>query len=566
MSVQIPSGYNPDGLAPVIYIYDHNLQLHYTYQHPQITDPPQQDFILSEWQISTGINSDAGHARIRIEDHDANLTDSVGDIIIKAGWHIQILLGKDANGLESWFFGVCNEPMLERPQFGLQYIDVSAYGYAHTLTSRFVSISHAQERDSETAQLDETDTSACVSELVKLLFSDQSLLLPPADPNLTLNGVDDVDIKMANLDKTNQSQSIVLSELANLANCVYGITPDLDLYFHSATQHSGFIITNGDTSQIDPDKLMIIRNKPFVYKETIVRKAFTSLIGLDLTLKLDLLKDKGGSAEYHLRVSNSDHYGFEINHFGTINELGLYLLRNRTLQYDLPWEIKSYYGTNDPNYDDGTQETQGTLSKDALNNTNTGLTVNTADWITLNPRLDAVPGATRRLLWFTPHTSFGGLYALYKPGNTNEIFGSNGYDFDRNDSSNYDSSDSGNSGIPRMRILGEPQQTLLKAQNLKVQKQQQHKEQMQYMQGTPESETAEALTTGLLDQAGQRRRIYQFTASVPNTRPVMGKQIRVIDTHNGLDTNALLIGMDIEGGRQGKLTAIDITLELERYL
>ena len=554
MSLVLPDNYNADGLAPRILIYDKNLRLQYEYTHPQLIADGTQDFTLLDWNISGGINSNTGSASVIIEDHDNSLTES-GDLIIRPGWHIQIFLGKDAQNLESWFFGIVNAPRLIRQGYNQQTVSVSAYGYAHTLSTRFVSLDHTQERD-ENNQLDNSDMSACVSELVKQVFDSTSLLLPPPDPNLTLDGVDQIDIKLANLKKNNQSQGIVISELANIANCVYGIDPDLDFFFHSANRHSGYTVTNGDATQIDPDKLMIIRNRPFSYTDTVVRKAFTSLIGIDLTLQLDKVADEGGTSTMDIDADYYNYLGFEINFLGDINELELLFKRVGNITRDLDWQVRSYTSGTDstPSPNDGTQEASGTLTDDRLNE----MTENENTWLSFNLSGSANPNITRRMIWFgTISGQFSNFQILYKAGTPTAIFGSSGYSV--NDQNLPD-------GIPRMRVLDVARQTLLKAQNLKVQREQSHKEQMQYMSGTPNSETAEAIVTGLLDQAGQERRVYSMTVSTPNTRPPLGQQIKILDTFNNLNKDALLIGYDISASRADKLTAIDMTLECERYI
>ena len=544
----LPAGYNPNGVAPVIYIYDQNLRLRYTYQHPQIIDPPQQDFVLRAWSISGGINANAGLCGIVIEDHNADMTDTQGSLIIRPGWHIQILLGKDAAGLESWFFGIVTEPQVERPGHLQQIIRLTAFGYAHTLSSRFVTVKHEQARDEASGEVDSTDMSACVSELVKLVFHEDSLLIPPADPNLTLNSIDPIDVKLANLDKVNQSQGIVLSELANVVNAVYGVTPDLDFYFHTVNKHSGFIATNGDATNIDIDKYMIIRNMPATYKDTIVRKAFTSLIGLNLTLQLDALADMGGTSERGMNQGSVfDAFGLLIPYAAPITELYIRVKRTASLS-SMAWQVREGGDETSLSESLGTQITSGTISGTDLNR----LPINNEAYLIVPVNVPAATGSPR-VIWFTNQSN--NLKILYDNDGTDGI-----YERSFSSSTAYPQY-----GAPRFRALGDPRQTLLKAQNLAIQRQQQHKEQVQYLSGTPQSETATALFEGLMDQAGQIRRIFSLVASVPNTQPPLGQQIKIIDSHNGLDTDALLIGYDIQGERRGKLTAIDISLELERY-
>ena len=559
MSLQIPTDYNAEGLAPVVYIYDQNLQLRYTYQHPQIIDPPTQEFVLLKWQISAGINSNAGSCRLTIEDHDAVMTEG-GTSIIRPGWHVQILLGKDAAGLESWYFGIINEPAIDRPGYGQQLIQISSYGYGHTLSTRFVTLMHEQERDAN-GDLDNTDMSACVSELVKQVFADESLVIPPPDSNLTLDGIDAIDVKLASLDKVNQSQGIVISELANVVNAVYGVDPNLSFFFHGADQHGGFTVSNGDARNIDAARLMIMSNKPYTTKDTIVRKAFTSLIGLDVTEQLDLINNPGGATTQ--RLARDEWYGWDIPYRAALPSGDIEIALSKG-QSGEPGDLKYvvFEGQNptdlaelDTLLDSGSGTGiaySGSIAGSELTDLTTGI-----NYVSFPVRLNAaVPAGHVRVIFML----------IEWPERAMAVNRNDGPDQQYLASQSPGGVSNPTSGQAQMRVRSR-EQILLKAQNLTTQRQQQPKEQVQYLPDTPPGEAATRIFEGLLDQAGQIRRIFTgVTVSTPNERPPMGKRVRLIDTHNNLDVNPLLIGMDIGADRQTKLSAIRMTLELEQYV
>ena len=559
MSLQIPADYNAEGLAPVIYLYNQNLQLQYTYQHPQIIDPPTQEFVLLNWRISAGINSNAGSCSITIEDHDNALAPG-GTLEIKPGWHIQILLGKDAAGLESWFFGIINEPELDRPGYAQQLIKVRAYGYSHTLSTRFVTLKHTQSRDAN-GDLDNTDMSACVSELVKSVFDDASLVIPPPDPNLTLDGIDAIDVKLASIDKVNQSQGIVISELANVVNAVYGVDPNLNFFFHGADQHGGYTITNGDARNVDPTQLMIMRNVPYKTKDTIVRKAFTSLIGLDVTEQLDLINNPGGDEAQ--RLARDEWYGWDIPYRAALPSGDIEIALSKGDSGE-PGDLK-YVVFEGPNPDD-------LAALDTLLDSGSGTGIAYSGSIAGSELADLTSGINYvsfpvRLNAAVPAGHIRTIFMLIEwPERSMAVNRNDGPDQQYLASQSPGGVSNPTSGQAQMRVRSR-EQILLKAQNLTTQRQQQPKEQVQYLPDTPPGEAATRIFEGLLDQAGQIRRIYTgVTVTAPDTRPAMGKRVRLIDTHNNLDANPLLIGMDIGAGRQDKLSALTVALELEQYV
>ena len=565
----IPPGFDPAGLAPRILIFNESLQLQYTYEHPNIDDNPTQDFVLDAWQIMLGINSNAGSCQLTIEDHTDNLTRPDGSLIMRAGWHIQVLLGKNAAGLSAWFFGIINEPRLERPGYGQQLIQLSAYGYSHSLSSRYISIEHKQARDPNTNRLNQSDDTAKISELVKLVFASKSMLIPPPDPNLTINGIEDIDVKLSSLQKQNQSQGIVISELANVVNAIYGVSAERDFFFHTADKHSGFVITN-DLNDDTPngDKLMLIRNQPYSYVDTTIRKAYTSLIGLDVTESRELMGDGGGTTEQGL---TGNHWlGYEIPFKGKIDG-SLEILMTDASSYahrDAPYFLYEGSGSLfDGVYpDDLPRVYAGIISKDKLDDLSA-----TPTYVSIPIRAEPTT-QNKRVLWMRGFISGSndnnGVKILEKNTGSNKFYINVHSSGDNAGSINEDTSTdiTGTTGTGRIRYV-EDTQTLIKAQNLELRNRfATAKEQIQYLPDTPPGETAATIFEGLLQQAGRARRIYKIPASVPNTRPPLGQQVRFIDTHNGIDTNPMLISYKLSANRQQQLVCITMDIEAELYL
>ena len=135
-----------------------------------------------------------GEATITIQDHDSKLiinTNRAGSVIA-AGDLMQISLGK--NNATPWFFGICDEPTIRRSGNGQQYIIIKSIGYGITLAHRFINIDYAQQLD-DAGDVIETDNTAKISELIKRVLSDDTVLaLPPPDQNIVVD-VEDIDIK-----------------------------------------------------------------------------------------------------------------------------------------------------------------------------------------------------------------------------------------------------------------------------------------------------------------------------------------------------------------------------------
>ena len=568
----LPADYSFSPLAPKILIFDENLRLQYTYEHPNINNSPEQDFVLLAWRLMSGINSNAGTCALTIEDHEDNLTEQNGSLIIGAGWHIQILLGKDASGVEPWFFGIINEPTLTRPGHGQQVIKLSAYGYAHSLSSRYISIDHEQARNQATNRLDDTDTSANISELVKLVFHSDSMLIPPPDPNLTINGIEDIPVKLSSLSKQNQSQGIVISELANVVNAIYGVSAERDFFFHTSDKHSGFVITN-DLEDDTPDgnKLMLIRNKPYSYVDTTVRKAYTSLIGLDIIESQELMPDEGGTDEATL--TNFGWLGYEIPFKGKIDGSLEILMKDDTAGAHVSIDYFLYDGSasffpntgTTPFFDDIPRVYEGVISKEQLDELSA-----TPSYVKMPIQAEATP-RTYRIIFLKGSVGGGnntGIQIIKDDSHTHE-FELTPYDSGANKgriNRSFSTTAAGRAGQARIRYR-EDKQTLVKAQNLELRNRfAATKEQIQYLPDTPPGETAATIFEGLLQQAGRARRIYKIPVSVPNTRPPLGQQVRLIDTHNGIDVNPMLFTYSLESDRSQQLVCITMDLEAELYL
>ena len=96
--------------------------------------------------------------------------------------------------------------------------------------------------------------------------------------------VDDINIKLPDLQRDFQSFGLVLNELANIGGALYGITPTMDAYLRlRGVTPSGFLITNKltdlKTTGWPSAKLLISRQQRFNYKESTIDSGYTIIHG-----------------------------------------------------------------------------------------------------------------------------------------------------------------------------------------------------------------------------------------------------------------------------------------------
>ena len=553
MDDMLPAGYDAAPLAPVIFIYDHKFRIKYQWNHPQFGEDVQQDFNLQNWNISTGINSSVGEASITIEDHDDVLTDGTdrAGSGIAAGDMIQILLGK--RSVEPYFFGICDEPVVVRPGVNQKKIEVNAVGYGVRFGEKHISINHLQ-RLAPSGDVDDTDNTAKVSELVKRVLSDYSVILqPPPDLNLTID-VDDINLKLAKYNKTvNTTQATAIGELANLAQAVYGVDPNLRFFFHPDNLSSGFVITNDLDLNVDVGKLLIIRNEPYSYKNSTVRGAYTNLIGTDVTQSTLAYPDNQGNVKVDLWPLLDQ--AFLLPWDEGIDKLQISFTRTGNVTFPVEWWViyrpaSSYSGRYNPTYATHNAVAAGEIPITELND----LPLNIAQFIEFDVGQE------------TPDEDHVVFFVCKSDSENINVNIKQDTDIIGHFPTNPANSSAGQAGQVRSRL---PMVTnvLLKAQNLTLKHQKLIKENNQNFSDTPNSNTATQIFEGLMDSSGRVRRTYTgMVTSVPDNYPPLGKLYRIIDRFQKLDSYALLIGFDIGAGMDTYLTTTDMSLELEEWL
>lgn len=274
-------------------------EIQYTFEAKQIAASPTQDFVVSAGAFHLGVNDDFGHFAFVIEDYNNLLTDGSADAkpLIKQQWGVELWLGKNSGNLSRWFYGTVLDVKVARPITGIQQIQVLAGGWGVKTKHRYTKIKRFQGKDADGLTLDSTDANSKVSEYFKDVLQDGDHYITDGlagQSEITVNNVQDIDIKLADFQQTAQTWAGALSTLAAWANCYWGIDADRDAYLHQVgSQDSGFLFTN-DLSGLDAQgwsatKIGYLSNTIFDYTNSSGAGAYSILHGLGGNeVKLDI--------------------------------------------------------------------------------------------------------------------------------------------------------------------------------------------------------------------------------------------------------------------------------------
>jgi len=289
--------YDPNGLSPQLFIHNHTKAVpqneanaDYVYQSGEIDASPRQDFKLATGGLHGGINDDPGSFVFTIDDPGNTLTDTKGRraAIFGRQWDVQLYLGKSSADLNRWFYGKIMDTDVVRPDTNLQQIRVICSGWGERFKNRMTNIKRFQDKLADGLALDATDNDAKVSELFKDIvedtdhYIDQGLVL---EPDITVTGVQDIDIKLADFQQTGQTWSSAMSQLAACANAYWGIDQNKDVFLtEPGTLDSGFLFTNDLAGLIaqgwNAKKIGYLEREPVTFTDSVFSTAFSHIHGL----------------------------------------------------------------------------------------------------------------------------------------------------------------------------------------------------------------------------------------------------------------------------------------------
>ena len=136
-----------------------------------------------------------------------------------------------------------------------------------------------------------TDSKGKISELVKTLLTDTSIRPGGSDPGIGVANVESTDIRIPHLKRDYQTMGLILSELANLSDSVYGVkqiisqSPNL-FFFPRGSKRSNFLISNDIVNPIHitrdwaPQCLCYMRNTSYEYTDSQVDTGHGKIISI----------------------------------------------------------------------------------------------------------------------------------------------------------------------------------------------------------------------------------------------------------------------------------------------
>ena len=404
---------------------------------------------------------------------------------------------------------------------------------------------------------DVNDASSKASELFKRVLTDKSLLVVKANmPDFDTSLVDDSPVIIQELLKNYETVASILSEIANYADCVYGITPDRKAFMHSrGSKDSGFLVTNDTESPTrrtrnwDKDKFMLILDGSPSYKDSILNGAYSHILGLGAQR---LVKHYESLTSNAIRSLNNNAMAFLVTD-NEVNIRKVIVAMSRNGDIDAPLIARAVGIAEDgtPALDDIRRVMR--IEADTINNslTNTG-------WLQfiLNPANEAP--VSGYYLVIDKYAGNGDLSIEY------DVNGAGGF-YSYDEQTKTWTQIGGN--IKRqvytsysINIIGQNTTAIKKFKHLK--------ETVIPMYDLPDEASALTGMEALLNTLSHERRLFEpIICSAPTDMPPMGQTLRVYDIHNGLDVSAIMVGFSITGDSDTveNRGATKMTVYLEDY-
>ena len=341
--MSLTPNYDISELSPKIIITDRTGVEKYRYETTVTTASvsPQQDFTLSELKVHNGSNTDYGYAILKIDDRDNLLTDTANNIRdskIERQWDIQIYFGKSQPLLQRWFYGKIFDVDIVRTFTNQQHIILSCIGWGAVLRDRITNIKRFQGKAADGITVDNTNTTTKVSELVKDIIEDTDHQadhgLDNSDLGITANNIQDIDVKLPDLQKSFATYATALSELSSAGNAMFGVDADRDLFLRDpGSVDSGFLFTNdlaGATAQNwDSSRIGYLINASQSWRDSSFDGAYSFLHGLGAnSVKID---QQNSGSENAVRTSNTSYVGIPFTpQQDNIGKLALRLAKTGT--------------------------------------------------------------------------------------------------------------------------------------------------------------------------------------------------------------------------------------------
>lgn len=555
--VTVPIGYDPAGLAPKIEILNENDVVQYTFEAEQIDASPTTDFLLEEWSLHRGVNTDHGNCVIVIDDPNKDLldlTDARRDNKIRGTWKFKLYLGKSPSTLNEWFRGFILgiDSNFPNPVDTKHRLFVAGEGVQ---TSYYKTVMRFyQKKLANGEDLDPTDDDAKISEVFKRLVQDTDHY-PVAVPALgyTVTGVQESGIRIPDFQKNFDSIGEALNSLATINSAYYGI--DLgDAYLRRRDSvDSGFLVTNMDWDSViktnwNQDKVAYLHEDARGWSNDLTDFGINHYNGLNTQKPIKDQEQTSANAALDL---SSAYFAFPITPSrDNILKVAPFLAKVGTVTDDLTIKIVGDDGAGAPNSADlrVSRVIRGTQLQNEL-------TVAKYFEVLFN-KMDIVPG-TKVHCMFDKFTDAVNYITLdYQTG-----------------AGQYHDSTDGTTWVSRTgnvkfrEYLGKTTHVLCENTVASRQYPGMHRQMNVPLANFKSHQMALVTLAGVAIARGKQRKRYPtFNVSAPTEPLGLGKTFRLVDIRSGLEFSPNLIAYDMGGNAYDPLnnlgaTQIQLTIE-----
>ena len=558
--------YDVSQLSPKIIITDRTGVEKYRYETTVTTASvsPQQDFTLSELKIHSGINADFGYAYLKIDDKDNLLTDTTNNIrdsTIERQWDIQIYLGKSQPLLQRWFYGKIYDVEVVRPFTNQQHIILTCIGWGTQLKDRITNMKRFQNKAADGVTVDNTSNTTKVSELFKQIINDTDHQadhgLDNSDLGITVNNVQDIDIKLPDFQKNFETYAAALSELSSAGNAMFGVDADRDLFLRDpGSVDSGFLFTNdlsGETAQNwDSSRIGYLLDYGQSWRDSSYDGAYSVLHGLGSHSVI--IDQQNSGSENAVRTSNTSFIGIPFTpEQDNIGKIALRLGKTGT-----PTSPVTITIANVNTADSNTPKLTSIKKTIALDSAKVQSLSTSGDWTELGLQ-EKIPVEVGTPLMLVIHKYGDGSNNLtmdYKTGSGTFYTSPDGVN------GNWTSA----TGLFSIRDYSSKEIHII-LENTRAKAKYGVREKTLDIGGAKEEATAREALISAGEVLGLERRYYsQVVISPPTLRIPLGQYCRVYDAKTGLSVKSNILTTDVEMKSKSGETSIGankVTLRLE---
>jgi len=559
--------FDPTESAPEIFIYDYDGVLQYTYQTSKTQVSPTQDFRLTDLTLTSESNGSYGHATLLLEDNSGALIDTTlrRKSKIKREWDIQIYLGKDNAGLVRWFYGKIKSSSVLRPGTASQRIQLNCIGWGEVLKSKITRIKRNQDKASNGIDLDSTDTSTKIYELIQDMFADTDHYfdnnIDPISTFTYTTGAEGIctectDISLANVNELGNSFAGFISRVVGAANAEWYVNPDRRIVVRDSVNHdSGFLISNDleglDAQGWDAGKLMYIKDSPFAWDDSSFDTMY-SWIHAYGHFAPSLNQEENTTPD---ATDNMDDEFISIPFTPTVDNIfkvAVRMIKTGTPATNTVMEIRGDDGTGKPDLLDIRRKV--VITKEILQ----GLGTSTpAGWfeIPISPKLEVEPNDALHLVFHRMNDASHTYNIDYKSGSGTYYVSTN------------DVTWASATGLVNYRIYDAKRlHTSVENTNLSKTLSEQREKLLPIRADLEEQTVRQALLIAG-ETLGRERRVYEdVNCTMPEDLIPLASYIRMQDSQTGLDIKASIVSYSIEmhaGDSQTNIGANSIKLTLD---